>query len=56
MSKIELMNEFDRCDDNIKEFTQMIGVAMFDQWEIDAYVDNQRSRMDEIAKELDSRK
>ena len=56
MSKIELMNEFDRCDDNIKEFTQMIDVAMYNQSEVDAYIDSQRNRMDEIAKELDSRK
>ena len=51
--EIELMKEFDRCDDNIKEFTQMCDLAKYDQSEVDAYIDSQRSRMDEIAKELD---
>lgn len=47
-----LMDEFYRCDDNIKEFTQMIDVAMYDKSEVDAYIDSQRNRMDEIVKEV----
>ncbi len=56
MSEIELMNEFDRCDDNIKEFTQMIDVAKYTQSEVDEYLNSQYHRMDEIVKELNSRK
>ncbi len=48
----ELMEEFDRCYDNIKEFTQIRNLDKYEQSEVDEYVNRQWQRMHEITKEL----
>ena len=48
----ELMEEFDRCYDNIKEFTQIRNLDKYEQSEVDEYVNHQWQRMHEITKEL----
>ena len=46
------MEEFDRCYDNIKEFTQIRNLDKYEQSEVDEYVNHQWQRMHEITKEL----
>jgi len=48
----ELIEEFDRCYDNIKELTQIRNLDKYEQSEVDEYVNLQWQRMHEITKEL----